>query len=170
VPDAASVGLVVVAILLVAVVAFSGVLPILARRRASRAARTRMSKAVTDGSDAKRSPKDRAAALVKAGRTALDELDSARLAARYSEWAHKLDPTDPDVVALMVVALTKARRYHALERHLWVSLDGASDPRTAPALTALTALYEGGLHRPERASALRKLAAGAEDRSSARVP
>ena len=71
-PDAASVGLVVVAILLVVVVAFSAVLPLLARRNASRAARTRMSKAVTDASDEKRPSKERAASLVKAGRTALD--------------------------------------------------------------------------------------------------
>lgn len=157
-PDAASIGLLVVAILLVVVVAFSGVLPLLARRSAKRGARTAMSKAVTDASDAKRPPKERAASLVKAGRTALDELDNARLAARYSEWAHELDPTDADVITLMVAALTKARRYHALERHLWISVDGAADPRTSPALASLTALYDGGLHRPERARALRKLA------------
>ena len=158
--DGASIGLVIVTVLLVVVVAFSAVLPRLSRRTARRGARTRMSKAVTDGSDAKRSAKDRAASFVQAGRTALEELESARLAARYAEWAHKLEPADPEVLALAVAALTKARRPHALERLLWVSLDAAVEPKSSAALTALTVLYDGGLHRPERARALRKLSGG----------
>ncbi len=157
-PDAASVGLIVVAVLLVAVIAFSGVLPLLARRKAKRGARTEMSKAVSDASDEKRPVAERAAALVKAGRTALEDLQRPRLGAHYAEWAHKLEPSDPEVVALLVLALTKARRYHALERLLWVSLDASADPRAAPSLAALERLYEDGLHRPERARALRKLA------------
>jgi hypothetical protein len=157
-PDAASIGLLVVAILLVVVVGFSGVLPLLARRSASRAARTSMSKAISDASDGKRSPEDRAVSFVKAGRTALDELHNARLAARYAEWAHDLQPIDPAVIALLVAALTKARRYHALERRLWISLDAEDDAKKSAAMAALTTLYDGGLHRPERARALRKLA------------
>jgi hypothetical protein len=158
VPDVASIGLVVVASLLVLVIVLSAVLPRFAGGSVKRASRRRMSEAVTDGSDPKRSPAERAASLVKAGRTALVELHNARLAARYAEWAHKLAPVDVDVIALVIDALSAARRFHALERLLWLSLDGVADPKTSPALPALTALYEGGLRRPERARALTKLA------------
>jgi hypothetical protein len=158
-PDWTPVALGVVAALLVAYVVFAGVAPLLRRRRESAPARARMSRAIAEGSDAARSSSERARAFRAAAKTALEDLRRPRLAARYAEWAHRLDPADPDVIALAVLALTASRRYHALERLLWASLAAASDARTSPALAALETLYEKHLARADRAKALRALAA-----------
>jgi hypothetical protein len=117
--------------------------------------------AVSEGSDEKKSPAERAAALVKAGRIALGELKNARLAARHAEWAHRLTPAEGDVIRLMQDAFPKARRLRALERLLWLSADAQGEAGAKPtALEALITLYEGPLHRPERARALRRLSSG----------
>jgi hypothetical protein len=147
----------VVAILLVAYVALTAIIPLMRKRRATAPARQRMSRSIAEGADDKRSKEDRARAFVTAGKTALDDLGRPRLAARYAEWAHRLTPADPDVVALLVGSMRASKRYHALERLLWVSLDASETPRTSPARAALEALYEKELGRPERARALRKL-------------
>lgn len=156
-PEWTPIALGVVAALLVAYVAFAGISPMLRRRSATAHARARMSSAIAQGSDAKRSSADRARAFVAAARTALEDLHRPRLAARYAEWAHRLAPGDEDIVALCVSALTASKRYHALERLLWSSLAEAKDVRTSPALLALETLYEKNLARPERARALRAL-------------
>lgn len=124
-----------------------------AERRKAQAAH---SAAVSEGSDEKRSPKERAAALVRAGRLALEELGRPRLAARHAEWAHRLAPTDPEVIRLASAAFPRARRLRALERLLWLSAE-AEEP-TRHALDALIALYEGPMKRPERARALKRWA------------
>lgn len=148
----------VVAILLVAYVAFTAVIPHLRKRRATAPARQRMSRSIAEGGDDKRSKEERSRAFLTAGKTALDELGRPRLAARYAEWAHRLTPGDDAVVALLVASMRASKRYHALERLLWVSLDASATPETSPARTALEALYEKELGRPERARAIRKLA------------
>ena len=147
------------AALLVAYVVFAGIAPMLRRRRESAPARERMSRALSEGSDAARPASERARSLRAAAKTALEDLRRPRLAARYTEWAHRLDAADDELVALAVLTLTAARRYHALERLLWSSLAAAKDPRTSPALTALETLYEQHLSRPDRAKALRALSA-----------
>jgi hypothetical protein len=160
-PEWTPIALGTVAALLVAYVVFAGIAPMLRRRSATADARARMSSAIAQGSDAKRPNVERARAFVAAAKTALEDLRRPRLAARYAEWAHRLAPADEDIVALCVSSLTAARRYHALERLLWASLAEAQDARTSPALLALEALYEKHLARPERARALRALAASA---------
>jgi hypothetical protein len=156
-PDWTPVALGVVAALLVAYVVFAGIAPMLRRRRASAPARARMSRAISEGSDAARSETERARSFRTAAKTALEELHRPRLAARYAEWAHRLDPSDDEVIALAVLALTAARRYHALERLLWTSLAAADDAHRSPALDALETLYEKHLARADRAKALRAL-------------
>jgi hypothetical protein len=156
-PDWTPVALGIAATLLVAYVVFAGIAPTLRRRRATASAREKMSRAITEASDAKRTSEERARAFTTAARTALEDLRRPRLAARYAEWAHKLVPGDADVIALAVLSLTASRRYHALERLLWVSLGASTDPRSSPALPALEKLYEKHLARPERAKALRGL-------------
>lgn len=160
-PEWTPIALGVAAALLVAWIVFAGVAPTLRRRRDTAPARAKMSRAIAEGSDAKRPAEDRARAFVTAAKTAFEELHRPRLAARYAEWAHRLTPADPAVITLAVNALTASRRYHALERVLWASLAAASDPRTSSALPALEKLYEKHLARPERAKALRGLALGA---------
>jgi hypothetical protein len=158
-PEWTPIALGIVAALLVAYVVFAGIAPMLRRRSATADARARMSSAIAQGSDAKRSSAERARSFTAAAKTALEDLRRPRLAARYAEWAHRLAPDDEEIVALCVSALTAARRYHALERLLWSSLAEARDVRTSPALLALEKLYEKHLARPERARALRALAA-----------
>lgn len=109
--------------------------------------------AVSEGSDERRSPAERAASLAQAGRIALEDLRRPRLAARHAEWAHRLAPSSPEVIAIATDAMTAARRLHALERLLWASA-AASDG--AAAMDALIALYQGPLKLPQRAQALRR--------------
>jgi hypothetical protein len=135
-----------------------GVLPALRKRRETAPARSAISKAVSVASDEKRSPSERARSLVEAGRKALDELEKPRLAAHHAEWAHRLSPSDPEVIALAVDALRAARAHGRLERLLWTSLDVAADDEVRRcAIDALAALYEGPMRCPERGRALRRL-------------
>jgi hypothetical protein len=157
-PEWTPIALSIAAALLVAYVVFAGIAPMLRRRRATAGARAIMSKSIAEGSDAKRTPGERARAFTTAAKTALEELRRPRLAARYAEWAHRLAPSDPEIIRLTIASLTASRRYHALERLLWTSLATAADARTSPALTALEKLYEKQLARPDRAKALRALA------------
>jgi len=157
-PEWTPIALGIVAALLVAYVVFAGVAPTMRRRRATAPARARMSKSLAEGSDAKRAPEERARAFTVAAKTAFEDLRRPRLAARYAEWAHKLAPSDPEIIALTVQALVASRRYHALERLLWASLAASSDARSSPALIALEKLYDKQLARPDRARALRALA------------
>lgn len=166
-PEWTPIALGIAAAFLVAYVVFAGVAPTMRRRRASAPARTRLSKSITEGSDGKRTPQERARAFTTAAKTALEDLRRPRLAARYAEWAHRLAPTDPEIIALTVTALTASRRHHALERLLWSSLAAATDARASPALTALEALYDKQLARPDRAKALRALAARESPRDDA---
>ncbi len=158
-PEWTPIALGVAAALLVAWVVFAGIAPMLRRRRDTAPARARMSRAIAEGSDARRSAEERARAFTAAAKTALEDLRRPRLAARYAEWAHRLAPSDPAIIGLTVTSLTASRRYHALERLLWTSLAAAGDgARTSPALRALETLYEKHLARPDRARALRQLA------------
>lgn len=150
-----------VAALLVAYVVFMGIVPTLRRRQGTAAARAKMSKAVAEGSDTRRSAEERARALRDAAKIALEELRRPRLAARYTEWSQKLVPGDEAVVPLAVAAFGAARRFAALERLLWSTLAASKDARHSPALGALETLYEKSLRRPERAAALRALAGDA---------
>lgn len=114
--------------------------------------------AVSDGTDEKKPPAERAGALVRAGRIALTELKNARLAARHAEWAHRLAPNSDEVIALMQDSFPRARRLKALERLLWLSADAQQTQAQKPtALDALITLYEGPLGHPERARTLRRL-------------
>jgi hypothetical protein len=157
-PEWTPIALSIAAALLVAYVVFAGVQPMLRRRRATASARATMSKSIAEGSDAKRTTQERARAFTTAAKTALEELRRPRLAARYAEWAHRLAPADPEIIALTIASLGASRRYHALERLLWTSLATASDARSSPALIALEKLYDRELARPDRAKALRALA------------
>src|SRR4249920_1099606 len=141
-PEWTPIALSVVGALLVAYVVFAGVAPMLRRRRATAGARATMSKSIAEGSDTKRSSSERARAFTTAAKTALEDLRRPRLAARYAEWAHRLSPSDPEIIALTIASLTASRRYHALERLLWTSLAAANDARTSPALVALESLYD----------------------------
>lgn len=152
--------LLVVAIAFGVLVAVRGILPALRARHRAAPARLEISRAISVASDTAREPAVRAAALVKAGRAALGELGKARLAAHHAEWAHRLAPAHPDVVALAVDALTPIRAYARLERLLWVSLDASEGAARDTALDALAVLYEGPMRRPERARALRRLRDG----------
>jgi hypothetical protein len=113
------------------------------------------STAVSEGSDEDRSATDRARALVRAARIALDQLHRPRLAARHAEWAHRLAPGLPEVVEVASIALVKARRVRALERLLWLSAEAELEGAERHARDALIALYEGPMKRPERARAIR---------------
>jgi hypothetical protein len=131
-----------------------------AAREGRKRARAAHSLAVSAGSDESVPPADRAAALVRAGRIALGELKSVRLAARHAEWAHRLAPASDEVVALLADTFPRARRLRALERLLWKSADAQGDSGAGQgALDALVTLYEGPLARPERARTLRRLRA-----------
>jgi hypothetical protein len=121
-------------------------------------ARRAHSLAVSDGTDEKKAPAERAAALVRAGRIALSDLKNVRLAARHAEWAHRLTPGSDEVIALMQDSFPRARRLKALERLLWLSVDAQqAEARKPSALDALIALYEGPFGHPERARTLRRL-------------
>ncbi len=157
-PEWTPIALGVVAALLVAYVVFMGVVPTLRRRRDTAPSRAKMSKAVAEGSDEKRSKPERARSLREAAQIALEELRRPRLAARYADWAHRLSPGDEEIVPLAVAAFGAARRHAALERLLWSTLAASKDARRSPALVALEKLYEKSLRRPERAAALRALA------------
>lgn len=147
-----------VAIAFALLVVVRGVLPALRKRRETAPARSAISKAVSAASDERRSPDERAASLVEAGRKALGALEKPRLAAHHAEWAHRLAPSDPDVIALAVEALRASRSHGRLERLLWASLDAAEDDDgRRRAIDALAALYEGPMRRPERGRALRRL-------------
>ncbi len=167
-PEWTPLALSIAAALLVAYVVFAGVAPTWRHRRATAPARARMSRSIAEGSDGKRSTAERARAFTAASKTALEDLRRPRLAARYAEWAHRLAPADPEIIALTIASLTASRRYHALERLLWTSLAAVPDPRSSPALVALEALYEKHLARPDRARALRGLAAATDVRASPR--
>lgn len=156
--DNVQIALLVVAVAFVALVAVRGILPALRARRAAAPARLSISRAVSVASDAQRPAAERAAALVEAGRAALGELHKPRLAAHHAEWAHRIAPADPDVVALAIDALTRIRGHARLERLLWVSLDASEGHARARVLEALADLYDGPMRRPERARALRRLA------------
>lgn len=119
-----------------------------------KAARAKHSAAVSRGSDGSHSEAERSTALVEAGRLAIDELRRPRLAARHAEWAHRLTPTSPAVIDLLLEALPKARRLRALERLLWQSAD-TEGPRGDHARQALIRLYEGPMKLPARGRALR---------------
>lgn len=160
--DTLQIALLCVVAAFVLLVVVRGVLPALRARRERAPARLRVSRSVSVGSDERRPKEERVAALLEAGRAALENLERPRLAAHYVEWAHRLAPSDPEVVALAVTALTKARAFPRLERLLWLSLD-ASEGASARsgAVAALASLYEGPMRRPERARALRRLTSGA---------
>jgi hypothetical protein len=125
------------------------------------AAKKRHGEAVSAGTDERRSAAERAASLARAGRIALDELHRPRLAARHAEWAHRLAPSSPEVIAIAADAMTAARRFHALERLLWAS--AAADAEGRAALDALIALYRGPMKLPTRAQALERWRRGASD-------
>ena len=161
-PDWTPLALEIAATLLVVWIVFAGIAPMLRRRRATAPARAHMSKSIAEGSDSQKSQSERARALTAAAKTALEDLRRPRLAARYAEWAHRLAPGDPEIIALTVHSLLASRRYHALERLLWASLAASSDARTSPALAVLEKLYEKQLARPDRAKALRALASTTE--------
>jgi hypothetical protein len=104
-----------------------------------------------------RSVEDRAALLRSAAGIALDELDRAGLAASLARRADRLDPTQPDGVGLLALALRKQARFAALERMLWRKLADAQAPAVVQrAREELERLYEGPLKRPEVAAALRR--------------
>lgn len=156
--EAIRIALVVVALAFVALVAMRGILPALRARRDTRPARFLLSRQVSIASDEGRPAAERAAALVKAGRVALGDLRKPRIAAHHAEWAHRLAPADPDVVTLAIDALGPIRAHARLERLLWISLDASEGAARDRVLEALAVLYEGPMHRPERARALRRLA------------
>ncbi len=157
--DNVQVALLVVAVAFVALVALRGILPALRARRAAAPTRLSISRAVSVASDTERPAAERAAALVEAGRAALVTLRKPRLAAHHAEWAHRIAPSDPAVVTLAIDALTPIRGFARLERLLWISLDSSEGEARARVLEALADLYDGPMRRPERARALRRLAA-----------
>jgi hypothetical protein len=147
--------------LLALLVVVQGLLPVLRRPPGAPAARARLSAAVARGSDATQPAAERARAFVEAGREARDALQRPRLAARYAHHAHALAPGQLDVVAFAVSTMRAARRHVGLERALWISMDRAADDATFEAArSALVALYEGPLKRPERARVLAGLRRG----------
>ncbi len=146
--------LVVLATLLVLLVVARGLLPLVGLSGPARAARSRIGEALGRGEDASRAASERALAYVEAGREAL-ALQDRRSAARFARRAHGLDPAEPDVIALVIEAMWAARRYGALERALWASLDRArSEAGFERARRGLVRLYEGPLRRPERGRVL----------------
>lgn len=143
------------AVIFLGFVALQVMWPLSGSRSERKAARTKLSAAVSRGTDEKRPASERSTALVEAGRIALEELKRPRLAARHAEWAHRIAPTSPAVIELLIDALPRARRLHALERLLWSSAD-AEGTEDDHARRALIRLYEGPMKRPERARALRR--------------
>jgi len=99
----------------------------------------------------------RARAWLDASRIALAELDRPGLAASYARRALRADPDAVDAVDQVVAALEQGSRHRTLERFLWRRLDGAPGPAYDRAFSELLRLYDGPLHRPERAAALRAL-------------
>ncbi len=145
----------VLAGLLVLLVILQAVLPLVRPAPGGRAARARLSAAVSRASDKTAPPEARALAFVEAGREALGGLRRTGLAARYAHHAHELAPALPEVVAFTIEAMRAAKRHVGLERALWVSLDRAGDAASFEAARAeLRALYDGPLKRPERARVL----------------
>ncbi len=143
------------AVIFLAFVALQVMWPPAGSRSERKAARTKLSSAVSRGTDEKRSAAERSTALVEAGRIALEELKRPRLAARHAEWAHRLTPTSRAVIDLLSDALPKARRLRALERMLWASAD-AEGSTGDYARAALIRLYDGPMRLPTRARALRR--------------
>ena len=100
---------------------------------------------------------ERAALLRSAAGLALDELRRPGLAASFARRADRLDPTQPDALGLLALALRKQARFAALERMLWRKLADAAAPAVVQrAREELERLYEGPLKRPEVAAALRR--------------
>lgn len=129
------------------------------RDGASYEARRRVLEAKKRGGDASLPAAQRAAALREAATAALEELGRPALAAALARRAERLDPTHADAASLLALALRRGARYSALERLLWRQLadQGASAELSyAKAFDELVALYEGPLHRPETARALRR--------------
>jgi hypothetical protein len=127
----------------------------------AREARKQIAQAKRRASEHGLLPADRAAALRQAAVIALHDLRRPSLAASYARRAERLDPHDPESIALLSLALRTATRFRALERLLWRRL--ADGPQAASAadraLDELLALYDGPLRRPEVARALRRLRA-----------
>ncbi len=103
-------------------------------------------------------PKARAEAIRRAAKVALEGLERPGLAARLARRADKLDPDSAASVRTLVVTMSAAGRYHALERLLWKHLDEATPGSEAEErnFSALIELYDGPLRRPHQASALRR--------------
>lgn len=154
------------AVLLVALVAARGILPIFTFSPAKREARARMSAAATRAKDAESSLEERASALLVAGREAR-ELGDRRAAFRFARAAHELAPGDPEVIAFAVATMQWVRRSVVLERMLWQSLDRAADDAAFErARDALVTLYRGALLRPERARVLEGMTRNVGDRAN----
>lgn len=146
------------ALLFVLFVVGQALLPAIVGRGRRREAHARLSAAVARGTDAARAPAERASALRQASEIALAEIRKPRLAIRYAHWADRASPGDAETIAVLARAMTVGRRYRALERLLWRTID-EHDAARETALDALLALYDGPMRLPERARVLRALRA-----------
>jgi hypothetical protein len=123
-------------------------------------ARKRMVAAKRRGKDRSLSTVERAAALRDAASLALEGLQRPGLAAAFARRAERLDPGHSEAISLLVLALRRGARYSALERLLWQQLADAQSTATPGyrrTFDELVGLYDGPLHRPDTARALRRL-------------
>ncbi len=104
----------------------------------------------------------RAEALRQAALVALEDVKRPNLAARLARRADRLAPESGASVDTIVRTMRATGRYPALERLLWQKLEAAAPgtERYERLFVALVELYEGPLHRPYQANALRRLRAG----------
>lgn len=102
----------------------------------------------------------RAEAWLSAADTALRDMGRADLAASYALRADRLSPGEGAAVGRLANAMRLSSRHRALEKLLWRRIDKHAPTTGAfeQSFEQLVALYEGPMHAPERARALRKLA------------
>ncbi len=119
-------------------------------RKRIRAAKKRARKAAGDR-DA------RVKALLDAAQIAREDLGRPRLAASYALRASRANPNHAGAITLMAETFREAKRYRAAEKFLWRRLDGPTGVGYDAAFEQLLALYDGPMHRRERAQALRTM-------------
>jgi hypothetical protein len=129
------------------------------RSAATAAAHAQITQAKRRAADQALPVTERAAALRQAALVALESLRRPGLAASYARRAERLDPQAAESTTLLAAALRQGGKYRALERMLWrrMSQQEKSSAEFVKALGELLSLYEGPLHRPEVAAALRKM-------------
>lgn len=133
--------------------------PLRLSSRKTRPARLRIQQAKLRATQAQ-DPATKAEAWREAAVLALEELGDPSLASGYARRAERADPHDIEALDLLARSLRRASRLGALERFLWrrlaagVDIQGQAYDR---AFDELVALYDGPMHRKERAQALRQL-------------